>query len=71
VSSSRCSAALRRYPELMIRLLIVGYCYGIRFERKLCEEVKLHLGYRWVRSLEQRACSTRSVSGAEGTRMNA
>ena len=28
-------------PELMIRMLIVGYCYGIRFERKLCEEVKL------------------------------
>src|ERR1700738_4525273 len=34
-------------PELMIRTLIVGYCYGIRFERKLCEEVKLHLAYRW------------------------
>src|SRR6266508_6688639 len=34
-------------PELMIRMLIVGYCYGIRFERRLCEEVKLHLGYRW------------------------
>src|SRR5437667_5185740 len=34
-------------PELMIRMLVVGYCYGIRFERKLCEEVKLHLGYRW------------------------
>ena len=31
-------------PELMIRMLIVGYCYGTRFERKLCEEVKLHLG---------------------------
>ena len=31
-------------PELMIRMLIVGYCYGIRFERKLCEEVELHLG---------------------------
>jgi len=29
-------------PELMIRMLIVGYCYGIRFERKLCEEVELH-----------------------------
>jgi hypothetical protein len=25
-------------PELMIRMLIVGYCYGIRFERRLCEE---------------------------------
>ena len=26
-------------PELMIRMLIVGYCYGIRSERRLCEEV--------------------------------
>jgi transposase len=39
-------------PELMIRMLIIGYCYGIRFERKLCEEVKLHLGYRWFCRLE-------------------
>jgi transposase len=34
-------------PELMIRMLIVGYCYGIRFERRLCEEVELRLAYRW------------------------
>jgi hypothetical protein len=33
-------------------MLIVGYCYDIRFERKLCEEVKLHLGYRWFCRLE-------------------
>ena len=33
-------------PELLIRMLIVGYCFGIRSERKLCEEVKLHLAYR-------------------------
>ena len=33
-------------PELMIRMLIVGYCYGIRFERRLCEEVEMHLAYR-------------------------
>src|SRR5437870_6684512 len=39
-------------PEPMIRMLIVGYCYGIRFERRLCEEVKLHLGYRWFCRLE-------------------
>jgi transposase len=39
-------------PELMIRMLIVGYCYGIRFERRLCEEVRLHLGYRWFCRLE-------------------
>ncbi len=34
-------------PELMIRMLIVGYCYGVRFERQLCQEVELHLAYRW------------------------
>src|SRR5690348_4132984 len=33
--------------ELMIRMLIVGYCSGIRSERRLCEEVHLNLGYRW------------------------
>jgi transposase len=39
-------------PELMIRMLIVGYCYGIRFERQLCEEVELHLAYRWFCRLD-------------------
>jgi transposase len=39
-------------PELMIRMLIVGYCYGIRFERRLCEEVELHLAYRWFCRLD-------------------
>lgn len=34
-------------PELMMRMLIVGYCYSIRSERKLCEKVSLHLAYRW------------------------
>ena len=34
-------------PELMIRMLIAGYCYGIRSERRLCEEVNLNLAYRW------------------------
>ena len=34
-------------PELMIRMLIIGYCYGIRSERRLCEEVHLNLAYRW------------------------
>jgi transposase len=33
-------------PELMMRMLIVGYCYGIRSERQLCEEVELNLAYR-------------------------
>ncbi len=34
-------------PELMIRMLILGYCFGIRPERRLCEEVHLNLAYRW------------------------
>ena len=39
-------------PELMMRMLIVGYCYGIRSERKLCEEVSLNLAYRWFCRLD-------------------
>ncbi|HEX8813001.1 MAG TPA: IS1182 family transposase [Terracidiphilus sp.] len=34
-------------PELMIRMLLVGYCFGIRSERRLCEEVHLNLAFRW------------------------
>ena len=39
-------------PELMIRMLIVGYSYGIRSERRLCEEVTLNLAYRWFCRLD-------------------
>jgi transposase len=34
-------------PDLLIRMLIVGYCFAIRSERRLCEEVHLNLAYRW------------------------
>ena len=34
-------------PELMIRMLVIGYCFGIRSERRLCDEVHLNLAYRW------------------------
>lgn len=34
-------------PELTIRMLIIGYSFGIRSERRLCEEVHLNLAYRW------------------------
>jgi len=34
-------------PELLIRMLIIAYCFGIRSERRLCEEVHLNLAYRW------------------------
>jgi transposase len=34
-------------PELLIRMLIVGYCYSIRSDRRLCQEVAMNLAYRW------------------------
>ena len=34
-------------PALLIRMLVVGYCFAIRSERRLCEEVHLNLAYRW------------------------
>jgi transposase len=34
-------------PELMIRMLIVGYAFAIRSERRLCAEVQVNLAYRW------------------------
>jgi transposase len=34
-------------PELLIRMLVIGYSFGIRSERQLCEEVHLNLAYRW------------------------
>ncbi|WP_282047758.1 IS1182 family transposase [Roseibium album] len=39
-------------PELTIRMLLVGYCMGIRSERRLCEEVHLNLAYRWFCRLD-------------------
>jgi len=39
-------------PELMIRMFLVGYCFGIRSERRLCEEVHLNLAYRWFCRLD-------------------
>ena len=34
-------------PELMLRMLIVGYVFAIRSERQLCSEVQVNLAYRW------------------------
>lgn len=31
----------------MIRMLLIGYCFGVRSQRRLCEEVHLNLAYRW------------------------
>ena len=35
-------------PELLLRMLIVGYAFGVRSERRLCEEIRLNLAYRWL-----------------------
>src|SRR5437762_13714801 len=34
-------------PVLMIRMLIVGYVFALRSERRLCAEVQVNLAYRW------------------------
>ena len=39
-------------PELMLRMLLVGYLFDIRSERRLCQEVHLNLAYRWFCSLD-------------------
>ena len=39
-------------PELLIRMLLVGYCMGIRSERRLCAEVHVNLAYRWFCRLD-------------------
>ena len=39
-------------PEVMVRMILVGYLFGITSERRLCEEVSMHVGYRWFCGLE-------------------
>jgi transposase len=38
-------------PEILLRMLLVGYLYGITSERRLVEEVRMHLAYRWFTRL--------------------
>jgi transposase len=38
-------------PEVLLRLLLVGYLYGITSERRLMDEVRMHLAYRWFTGL--------------------
>ena len=44
-------------PELMLRMLIVGYVFAIRSERQLCSELQVNMAYRWfcglLRTAEQ------------------
>ena len=48
-------------PELMIRMLIVGYCFGIRSERRLYDEVHLNLAHRWFCRLGPGGSGPRSL----------
>ena len=34
-------------PELMVRMLLVGYVFAIRSERQLCSELQVNMAYRW------------------------
>src|ERR1035437_3345984 len=38
-------------PELLLRVLLIGYLYGISSERKLAEELRMHLAWRWFAGL--------------------
>src|SRR5215467_15985927 len=39
-------------PELLLRILLIGYLHGITSERRLVEEVRMHLAYRWFTGLD-------------------
>ncbi len=34
-------------PELLIRMMLIGYCYSIRSDRRLCQDVDMNFAYRW------------------------
>ena len=38
-------------PELLLRILLIGYLYGVTSERKLVEELRMHLAWRWFTGL--------------------
>jgi transposase len=38
-------------PDLLLRILLIGYLYGITSERKLVEELRMHLAWRWFTGL--------------------
>src|SRR5450755_2453666 len=38
-------------PELLLRILLIGYLYGITSERKLVDELRMHLAWRWFTGL--------------------
>src|SRR6266498_880712 len=47
-------------PVLMIRMLIVGYVFAIRSERRICAEAQVNLAYRWFLQTQHRGHNPRS-----------
>lgn len=49
VPANHLLRGVERFLDLngLLRMLLIGYCFGIRSERRLCEEVHLNLAYRW------------------------
>src|SRR6266498_615454 len=58
-------------PELMIRMLIVGYAFAIRSERMLCREVKVNMAYRWFCGLSIEDSIAAGLVGGEGFAVDA
>jgi transposase len=48
-------------PELLLRILLIGYLYGISSERKLIEELRMHLAWRWFTGLGVRSGDSASL----------
>ena len=53
-------------PELMIRMMLLGYCYSVRSDRRLCQDVDMSFAYRWFcgLGLEGRVPGSRSTAMA-------
>ena len=54
-------------PVLMIRMLIVGYVFALRSERRLCAEVQVNLAYRWFCKLGRTGSPITLYSAVRGT----
>ena len=48
-------------PELLLRILLIGYLYGITSERKLVEELQMHLAWRWFTTRYRRRIRIRPI----------
>jgi transposase len=53
-------------PELLLRILLIGYLYGVTSERKLVEELHMHLAWRWFTRTP--GCELATSSSSESMR---